>query len=283
MNAERLAEGANAAYRELYDDPSSAVERAGRVATLLREMARIDPAVEPTLQALETALVQLDETARTLRSYRDGVVFDPPRLEAIERRVDEIGRLKRKYGESVDAVLALRARLEADLGGLGRAGEDEGRLAERAERLRSGAGHARRGPGRAARAGGDPARDRGAGRAGRARPRDGGVPGAPGPGAGGERRARGRPRRDGGSGRGASTRPSSCSRGTRGRTRARSPASPRAGSSRARCWPSRSCWRRPTRCRCSSSTRWTSASAGRRPTPWARSSARSPVRARSSA
>jgi DNA repair protein RecN (Recombination protein N) len=137
MNAERLAEGANAAYKELYDDQASAVERAGRVATLLREMARIDPTVEPARQALDTALVQLDETARTLRIYRDGVVFDPPRLEAIERRVDEIGRLKRKYGDGVDAVLAHRARLEADLGGLARAGEDEGRLQERAERLRT--------------------------------------------------------------------------------------------------------------------------------------------------
>ncbi len=137
MNAERLAEGANAAYRELYDDQASAVERAGRVATLLREMARIDPTVEPAVQALDTALVQLDETARTLRTYRDGVVFDPPRLEAIERRVDEIGRLKRKYGESVDAVRAHRARLEADFGGLARAGENEGKLAERAERLRA--------------------------------------------------------------------------------------------------------------------------------------------------
>jgi DNA repair protein RecN (Recombination protein N) len=137
MNAERLAEGASAAYRELYDDQSSAVERTGRVATLLREMARIDGGVQPALQALETVLVQLDETARTLRTYRDGVVFDTPRLEAIDRRLDDIGRLKRKYGESVDAVLAHRARVEADLGILARAGEGEGKLAERAERLRA--------------------------------------------------------------------------------------------------------------------------------------------------
>ena len=92
MNAERLAEGATGAYRELYDDPASAVERAGRAASLLRDLARVDPEVQPTLQALETALVHLDETARALRSYRDGVVFDPPRLDAIERRMDEIGR-----------------------------------------------------------------------------------------------------------------------------------------------------------------------------------------------
>lgn len=137
VNAERLAEGATGAYRELYDAPASAVERVGRAASLLRDLARMDPSVQSTLQALDTVLVHLDETARALRSYRDGVVFDPPRLDAIERRLDEIGRVKRKYGETVEAVLALRARLEADVEGLARAGEDEGRLAERVERLRT--------------------------------------------------------------------------------------------------------------------------------------------------
>jgi DNA repair protein RecN (Recombination protein N) len=137
MHAERLAEGATAAYRELYEDPASAVDRAGRAATLLRELTRLDPSIAPTIQALDTALVQLDETARALRAYRDGVVFDPPRLEAIERRLDEIGRLKRRYGESVDAILTLRARLDSDLANLARAGENEGRLAERVDRLRT--------------------------------------------------------------------------------------------------------------------------------------------------
>jgi len=137
VNAERLAEGATGAYRELYDDPASAVERVGRAASLLRDLARMDPSIQSTLQALDTVLVHLDETARALRSYRDGVVFDPPRLDAIERRLDEIGRVKRKYGETVEAVLALRTRLEADVEGLARAGEDEGRLAERVERLRT--------------------------------------------------------------------------------------------------------------------------------------------------
>jgi DNA repair protein RecN (Recombination protein N) len=137
MNAERLAEGASGAYRDLYDDPGSAVERAGRAAGLLRDLARLDPQVQSTVQALETALVHLDETSRTLRSYRDGIVFDPPRLEAIERRVDEIGRLKRKYGESIEAILAHRARAESELEGLSRAGEDETRLVERVERLKT--------------------------------------------------------------------------------------------------------------------------------------------------
>jgi DNA repair protein RecN (Recombination protein N) len=136
QNAGRLAEGAAAAYREVYDDAASAVARAGRALAILRDLARIDPAVEPTVQALDTAMVQLDETARALRGYRDGIVSDPARLEEIERRLDAIGRLKRKYSESVEGILALRSRIQAELDALGRTEDDEGRLGERVERLR---------------------------------------------------------------------------------------------------------------------------------------------------
>src|SRR5262249_31256946 len=77
------------------------------------------------------------EPARGPGSRGEGVFCAPPRLEAIERRVDEIGRLKRKYGDSVEAILAHRARVESNLEALSRAGEDETRLAERVERLRT--------------------------------------------------------------------------------------------------------------------------------------------------
>ncbi len=137
QNAEKLAEGANAAYRELYDDAGSAVSRTGRAAALLRDLARLDVAVSPLVQAVETAAVHLDETARALRSYRDGAVFDPARLEEIERRLDEIGRLRRRHGDSVEAVLAVRDRLAAELESLERVDEDEARVAERVGRLRT--------------------------------------------------------------------------------------------------------------------------------------------------
>ena len=282
VNAERLAEGAAGAYRELYEDPGSAVERAGRAATLLRELARIDPAVQPTIQALDTAVVHLDETARALRGYRDHLVFDPARLEAIERRLDEIGRLKRKYGESVDEILTLRTRLESDLEGLARADEDEGRLAERVDRLktdlitRATDLAERREQAVEKLAPSVVAELAGLGlesavfRVRLSRERAG-----PGDLAVGPEAWRLGPR--------GVDQAEFLFSGNAGRTRGRSRASPRGASSRARCSPSRSSSRRPTRCRCWSSTRWTSASEGGRPTPSARSSVRSPGRARSSA
>ena len=136
MNAERLAEGATGAYRELYDDPASAVERAGGAASSLRDLARIDPAVQPTLQALETALVHLTRPRGSSEATAT-VVFDPPRLEAIERRLDEIARLKRKARRERGGDPGAPGTARDRPGGAAHAGEDEGRLTERAERLRT--------------------------------------------------------------------------------------------------------------------------------------------------
>jgi DNA repair protein RecN (Recombination protein N) len=137
QNAERLAEGANLAYRALYDETGAAVPQVGRATMALRDLAKVDGSLAPTLAALEQAGAELDEAVRALRSYRDGIVFDPPRLDEIERRLDEVGRLKRKHGESVDAVLAVRDRMSGELDSLTRGDEDGTRLTERVDQLRS--------------------------------------------------------------------------------------------------------------------------------------------------
>ncbi|MGH7264864.1 MAG: DNA repair protein RecN [Candidatus Rokuibacteriota bacterium] len=137
QNAERLAEGAAAAYRALYDDPQAAAAGLGQAVGTLRELSKVDPKLAPTVQALDVAAVQLDEAVRALRGYRDAIVSDPPRLEEVERRIDEIGRLKRKHGETVEAVLKAREQLAADLEKVSH-GEEHGRdLAERLDKLRS--------------------------------------------------------------------------------------------------------------------------------------------------
>ena len=63
---------------------------------------------------LETAAADL---ARALRQYRDGLDEDPQRLTEVEDRLDRIARLRRKYGETIDGVLAYsraaRERLDA--------------------------------------------------------------------------------------------------------------------------------------------------------------------------
>jgi DNA repair protein RecN (Recombination protein N) len=97
----------------------------------------MDPSLDVTLQALDAAAVQLDEAVRALRSYRDGLVADPSRLEGIEERLDDIARLRRKHGGSVEAVLATRDRLVAEREALAQGEERTAALTERLEKLQT--------------------------------------------------------------------------------------------------------------------------------------------------
>ena len=136
QHAERLFEAASEAYASLYDDPASAVTRVARAAARLRDLARVDERLAPVVEGLEAASVQLDEAARSLRGYRDGITVDPQRLEEIERRLDELGRLKRKYGETVEAVLAAREVRARELETLGRGEERARELTARLAEIR---------------------------------------------------------------------------------------------------------------------------------------------------
>jgi DNA repair protein RecN (Recombination protein N) len=137
QNAERLGEASATAYQHLYDEPASAAARVGLAAAALRDLGKFDPRIEPTVQALDTASAQLDEVVRALRSYRDTIVADPARLEEIERRLDEIGRLKRRHADSIEGVLMVRDQLATELEKLMSADAGIRQIAERVEKLRA--------------------------------------------------------------------------------------------------------------------------------------------------
>jgi DNA repair protein RecN (Recombination protein N) len=65
--------------------------------------------------------------ARQLGAYRDSIEFNPRRLEQVEERVELLRNLKRKYGDTLTAVLTHAEQARAELDGITHAGE---RLAE---------------------------------------------------------------------------------------------------------------------------------------------------------
>ncbi|MGD1070620.1 MAG: DNA repair protein RecN [Bryobacteraceae bacterium] len=106
QNAGRLLETAGTAYEALYEAPESAWSLARAVAKKLDELARIDGAMTPVRQAMEPALIAIEEVAYSLRDYLGRVEANPARLEEIETRLAAIDRLKRKYGGSVEEILS---------------------------------------------------------------------------------------------------------------------------------------------------------------------------------
>jgi DNA repair protein RecN (Recombination protein N) len=124
-NAGRLAALAGEAYGLLYEDEDAVVSRLGLVYRRVEELAGIDPAFGPHLEARASVGAQLDDLSLFLRDYRETLHVTPGRLDEIESRLLIIERLKKKYGSTTEEVLAFAARCREELGGLGTPEEQE--------------------------------------------------------------------------------------------------------------------------------------------------------------
>lgn len=111
QHAERLAQGLGQVLGALYDDRDSALARFHRAEHLLTDLGKIDPDLSAPVRELTEARVHLEEAVEATRSLSDRVTFDPARLEEIDGRLDVLAKLKRKYGESAEAVLSHREKV----------------------------------------------------------------------------------------------------------------------------------------------------------------------------
>lgn len=140
-NSEELITLSGDLYRRLYASEDSLVDRLGQLRRSVAELADIDSGAEEFTELFETGLHSLQELGRRLGEYQGSVDHDPGRLKEIRGRLDEIYRLKRKYGETVEEVLAegreARRELERLEGAESRITELEERAAELREELES--------------------------------------------------------------------------------------------------------------------------------------------------
>ncbi len=137
-NAERLAELAQEAYTLLYggaEDDIPALDRVDQALRALRQLAKLDSRLASHVASVEQALALLDDVARFLGDYMEGIEYDAARLQEIEHRLDLIFRLKRKYGPTVEEVLRAAADARAELERLARAEEQLTRLRQIEARL----------------------------------------------------------------------------------------------------------------------------------------------------
>ncbi|MDQ2799278.1 MAG: DNA repair protein RecN [Armatimonadota bacterium] len=116
-NAEKLS----AASAEGYELLSGGERGAGALDALndalasVENAAALDESLQPVLDALQGAVSYAEDAAHALRDYREGVEFNPERLEEIESRLDLLRTLKRKYGDTVEEILTYAEELLAKL------------------------------------------------------------------------------------------------------------------------------------------------------------------------
>ncbi len=117
-NLEKIRAAAGGAFQELYEDEGAAIVRVAAAARQLEELGRFDSAAVPQVESLASARAALEDIADFLRDYAGKLEANPARLEEIEDRLVLIDRLKRKYGSSVEAILAYAAETRQKLAGL---------------------------------------------------------------------------------------------------------------------------------------------------------------------
>ncbi|NLI12387.1 MAG: DNA repair protein RecN [Peptococcaceae bacterium] len=107
-NAEKINSLVSGAYALLYGEAGGqlpALDLLAQAVEALRNLAALDKRAETILAALENAYYQAEDAVRELACYRDGIEFSPNRLEAVEDRLEQIKRLKRKYGETISEII----------------------------------------------------------------------------------------------------------------------------------------------------------------------------------
>lgn len=141
VHAHRLRELAHEVHAELQEEEQAVLTRLGRVGRALAELAQTDPAMGDCAQAATESAIQLKELAGRLRDYAQQLEADPDRQAVVEDRLELIQRLKKKYGGSVEAVIATGSQVQEELRLLDsreeRTADLAARLEEEARRLRT--------------------------------------------------------------------------------------------------------------------------------------------------
>lgn len=129
-NSQNLSALSHDAYSILYENDGSVITSLSKAENLLSEIAEIDPGMADAADMVRTSRVNLKEASDLIRRFMDRIRHDPERLESVNERIYLLDRLKKKYGGTIEDMLALQESLEIDLTGIGSLDHDVSVLRE---------------------------------------------------------------------------------------------------------------------------------------------------------
>lgn len=114
-NSEKLFTNANEAYQILNGgeelDTTTILSELSRMGEYLAVLGTIDPIFKSFEKTVEEAYSDLENLSGELYTYIDHIDFDMDTLDEVEKRLIVIAGLKRKYGETVDEIIAYGAEV----------------------------------------------------------------------------------------------------------------------------------------------------------------------------
>jgi DNA repair protein RecN (Recombination protein N) len=110
-NAERIQRLCEESYAALYESDHAVLAGLAQVWKRVGELAAIEPQFAAQLESRDDIKSQLEDLAFLLRRYSDEIDASPARLQQVEDRLALLERLKRKYGPTLQDVIAKGASL----------------------------------------------------------------------------------------------------------------------------------------------------------------------------
>ena len=114
-NAEKIYNAAMNAFDLLYEGNGSTASSLRAAQKQVEELVRYEPKFQEALAALETARISVEDVGATVRDYAGGIHASPEHLAKVEDRLALLDRLKRKYGPTLDEVIAFGAEVARKL------------------------------------------------------------------------------------------------------------------------------------------------------------------------
>lgn len=135
-NGEELSERVSVVLDVLSGDRGSVLSELAQQQGTFTHLVELDDTLKEQLDSYNSAIAELQELDYTLRTYRSGLDYNPARYQQIGERLSTINKLKRKYGQSVEEMLAYLERSQERLGELETADERIDALRDEVEQAR---------------------------------------------------------------------------------------------------------------------------------------------------
>ena len=114
-HAAELLQSSQSALQQIAEDDPSIVTQLEKLQQRLSGLTDKDPRLTPATQALESAVIQLQEAADALQRYLDKSDLDPDRLTEVEERVQSIFSVARKLKARPEDLLSVLAAAQEEL------------------------------------------------------------------------------------------------------------------------------------------------------------------------
>ncbi len=132
-NSEKLQENLEEIDENLNNQ---AIESVSDSIRCLEKISNCGEVYEEKLSELKNIYYEIQELARDISGMKEDIFFDEDQRDNVEKRLDEIFSLKRKYGNSIEEILEYKEKLEQEINEIENLDEINDKLKQEKEKVK---------------------------------------------------------------------------------------------------------------------------------------------------